>query len=160
MKIKEVFEKQGYKNIKNRIIISSIIIIIAVIIFSTALAMTPKKCPDSFCFKDSFYKCKNSYWIKEDSKAAWYYQIIGKAGKNFCDVNVKLLKMKQGDIETESLTGKEMVCKVHISESDYPEENIKNCTGVLKEEIQDIIIQRMHNYLLENLGDIKQGFGI
>ena len=66
--------------------------------------------------------------------------------------------MKEGTIEADKLQGKKMVCTVQKGETQFPEKNIAQCTGELKEELQDIIIQRMHNYLLQNVGEIKEEF--
>ena len=58
----------------------------------------------------------------------------------------------------ERLQNKEMVCIVSKGNSQTIEEDVSKCSGVLKGELQDIIIQRMHNYLLENIGEIKEEF--
>lgn len=158
--IREVLEKQGYKDMKKRLLISIIILIIAVVIFLVFyFFIWPKQCNDSVCFSQSLAKCSRVYFVKEDSKAAWYYEIQGGSGKDSCIVKVKLLKMNAGTIETESLQGTEMTCIVNKGDTLSPEENMKSCSGVLKEKIQEIIIDRMHSYLLKNLGEIKESFG-
>ena len=104
-------------------------------------------------------KCSRVSFIKEDSKASWYYEIQGNIGKDSCIVKIKLLKMNSGDIDTVVLEGSEMKCIVNKGETIAPEENMKSCSGLLKEKLQEIIIDRMHSYLLQNLGDIKESFG-
>jgi len=51
-----------------------------------------------------------------------------------------------------------MLCIIPKEEISFPEKDISRCTGLLKEEMQDLIIQRMHNYLLKNVGQISQEF--
>ena len=51
-----------------------------------------------------------------------------------------------------------MVCTVLKTDSQFPEKDISKCTGKLKEDLQDILIQRMHNYLLENVGEVQEAF--
>jgi len=158
-KIKEVLENQGYNNIKIRFLISIIILIVAVIVFVIILFfLRPKQCIDSDCFLQAKATCRKVYFVKEDSSAAWYYEIKGNSGKDSCLVNVRLLKMNQGTIDIEGLEGTQMNCIVNKDDSISPEENMKSCTGLLKEKLQEIIIDRMHDYLLKNLGDIKESF--
>lgn len=75
-----------------------------------------------------------------------------------CKIEVKLLEVKQGTIDSEKLEGEKMLCTVLKADTRFPEKDISRCTGMLKEDMQDLIIQRMHNYLLENVGEIKQEF--
>ena len=69
------------------------------------------------------------------------------------------MRLKKGDLDLEVLDGESMVCDV-LGFKNYPEEDISRCSGKLKEEMQEIVIQRMHDYLLENLGDLEEGFGV
>lgn len=157
---KGVLEKQGYKDIKKRLLISIIILIVAIILFiAIYFFYYARPCNDSACFSESLLKCSRVYFIKEDSKASWYYQIQGSSGEDSCIVKIKLLKMNSGSIDTEVLEGTEMTCIVNKGETTAPEENMKSCSGLLKERLQEIIIDRMHGYLLKNLGEIKESFG-
>jgi len=157
--IKEVLENQGYKGLKKRLLISIAILIIAAILFMIIyLFYYARPCNDSACFSQAMIKCSRVYFIKEDSKASWYYEIKGSSGKDSCIVKIKLLKMNSGDIDTEVLEGTEMTCIVNKGETTAPEENMKSCSGLLKEKLQEIIIDRMHSYLLQNLGEIKESF--
>jgi hypothetical protein len=38
----------------------------------------------------------------------------------------------------------------------YPEQDIAQCHGLLKEEMQGIIIKKLHTYIVDNLGEIEQ----
>ena len=157
--IKEALENQGYGNLKKRLLISVIILITAVILFIIIYFFYyARPCNDSACFSNSLLRCSKVYFIKEDSKASWYYEIKGTSGKDSCSVLVRLLKMNAGDIDTQVLEGTEMTCIVNKGETLAPEENMKSCSGLLKEKLQEIIIDRMHSYLLQNLGEIKESF--
>jgi hypothetical protein len=37
-----------------------------------------------------------------------------------------------------------------------PEDDLSRCTGQLKENLQEIIIQKLHAYVVENLGQISK----
>jgi hypothetical protein len=49
-----------------------------------------------------------------------------------------------------------MVCAIPFGIMMQPEENLKVCHGILKEEIQELIITRMHAQIVENLGKISE----
>ncbi|MDP2924932.1 MAG: hypothetical protein Q8N99_01025 [Nanoarchaeota archaeon] len=158
--IKKFLEDQGYENIKYRIAISLIILIIAIMIFLIfILAFYSKKCSDENCFFSSLNVCKRVNFIKEDSQSAWRYNIQGEAG-NLCKVDIVLLKMKEGGYDTEKLQNEKMTCIIPKKLQGYPEEDLSKCSGKLKEDIQEIIIQKMHNYLLQNCGEIKKEFNM
>ena len=84
--------------------------------------------------------------------------IEGNSKGDYCKIQVKLLEVKQGTIDSEILEGKKMTCLQLKGDTRFPEKDISSCTGKLKEELQDLIIQRMHNYLLENVGEIQESF--
>lgn len=159
--IKEALEGQGYISLKTRIIISIVIIALAILIFIIIfLFFQPQVCNSQECFTSAISNCNKVIWIREDSRAQWQYTVLGNFDKNSCNVNVKLLKINKGDIKIENLQGSEMNCRLNKGDTRYPEENIPQCSGILKEKLQDIIIQRMHSYLLKNLGEIKDSFDI
>ena len=132
-----------------------ILIIIAVALVGFFLDYT-KNCQDQNCFDNAMNSCKKAYFIREDDKAAWSYDIKEKVDDK-CAVEVTLLKLKKGNIDIEKLENKKMNCIVEKG-TQFPEEIIANCKGELKEELQDIIITRMHDYILKNLGEIKEEF--
>jgi len=163
MKLKRGFQTligyKQYSKLQKRVGIALVILIIALIIFSGYfLFFYARPCADSTCFVNAMTTCKSVSWIREDVQASWLYTIKGTAKTNACKVEVQLLKIKQGTIDTEQLQGKKMTCTLNKGETKFPEKDISKCSGVLKEELQNIIIQRMHSYLLENIGEIKQEF--
>jgi len=157
--MKDFFEAQGYRNIKKRILIAITILII--IILAVAIYLTifkTEKCQDKECFFNSLENCKRVSWINENEKSTFKYTILSNLDNQECKINVQLLNIKQGSVDNEKLLGKSMICNILKLETQYPEEDLSMCSGPLKEEMQDLIIKKMHNYLLENLGEIKQEF--
>lgn len=151
--------KEG--KLKKRVGISLIILAMALIIFSTYfLIYYTKPVASSKEFAQAMQTCNRVSWIRQDAQASWLYTITGNAQGDVCEIKVKLLKISQGSIENEKLQGKQMLCKVLKTDTQFPEKDISKCTGVLKEELQDILIQRMHNYLLENVGEVQQAFEV
>jgi len=157
--LKTFFKSQGYDSIQKRVGLALIILIIGLIVFSSYfLFFYAKPVSNSQEFVDAMAHCKRVSWVREDVQATWLYAIKGNAEGDACKVEVQLLKMKEGTIDSEKLQGKKMICATLKSETRFPEEDISKCEGELKRELQDIIIQRMHNYLLKNVGEIKQEF--
>ncbi len=148
-----------YNVLQKRVGLALIILIIALIVFTGYfLFFYAKPISTSQEFVNAMASCKKISWIKEDASASWLYTIKGNAKGDACKIEVELLKMKQGTIESEKLQGKKMICIQQKGDTQFPEKSISECFGELKEEMQDIIIQRMHNYLLENVGEIREEF--
>lgn len=148
-----------YNKLKKRVGLALIILIIVLVVFTGYfLIFYARPCIDSTCFVSAMETCKRVSWIREDAQASWLYVVKGNAKGDACKVQVKLLKMKQGTIDSEKLQGQQMTCIVQKGETQFPEKDISRCSGVLKEELQDLIIQRMHNYLLANVGEIQEEF--
>ena len=115
-----------------------------------------KNCSDFSCFQESLRYCKRTEFIRDDAETVWKYNVLGNAQKkDACIIQVELLVIKKGTIDLEQLQNKKMDCVVMKSTTSLPEDDISSCTGILKEEIQEVMIQRMHNYLLQNLGQIQ-----
>ena len=153
------FKSQGYNKPQKRVGVALILLIIALIIFSSYfLFFYARPVSNSEEFVSAMTKCKSVSWIREDAQASWLYTITGTAKGDACDVEVQLLKMKEGTIDSEKLQGKKMTCVLLKSDTRFPEKDISKCEGALKGDLQDIIIQRMHNYLLKNVGEIRQEF--
>ena len=51
----------------------------------------------------------------------------------------------------------DMDCALIYGRFIYPEKDLNNCHGRLKEEMQAIIIKKLHNYIIDNLGTIGEG---
>jgi len=148
-----------FKKLQKKIGISLIFLVIISIAFSAYfLLFYYNPCEDYECFVKSINNCKRISWIREDPRATWLYMIKGDAETNTCEIIVRLLKIKEGDVKNEKLEGKEMICSFKKDNKKFPEEDLSKCSGLLKEELQNEIIQKMHAYLLANVGEIKEGF--
>lgn len=156
---KRISNFNDYDRQKKRVGIALVILIIALIIFTGYfLFFYERQCSDAQCFVNAMENCKPVSWIRADDQASWLYIIKSNAKEDACKIQVELLEVKQGTIDSEKLQGKKMICNIKKGDAKFPEKDLSKCTGILKEQIQDLIIQRMHNYLLENVGEIKQEF--
>ncbi|MFA5259402.1 MAG: hypothetical protein WC979_06765 [Candidatus Pacearchaeota archaeon] len=141
---------------RNLIIITFLVLFITLTIYF--LFFQVKSCKDTQCFIDSMNNCDKSLFVKQDTNADWVYTILGNGNRDSCIVKIQLLRLKTGSVESEKLEGEDMICDIKKGNNEYPERDLTKCTGKLKEDMQELIIQRMHNYIIEVIGEVKQGF--
>ena len=156
--IKVKFEKPGNKK---RVLNYFIIFIFVAAIAATAAYMIyfqAAPCTTYECFESAMVQCKRAIYINEDPGATWRYRINGLKDEQ-CLINVKLLGAKKGEFKLETLIGYEMTCSYPRGAITYPEKDLRNCHGRLKEEFQSITIERLHKVILENLEDIGEELG-
>jgi hypothetical protein len=139
-----------------------LVLIIAIVVVAACLIIAgyfiysfSRVCLNQECFNKALISCKKVSYTKENIDTVIQYRILGRSGE-WCEVNVKLLQVKHGTLELIPLEGKEMVCSVPYGSLTTPEENLGKCHGLLREEIQEIIIKRMHGQIVENLGKISE----
>ena len=133
-----------------------ILIVLAFVILIAALYLTlfyTPKCQNLACWEDKLVNCKKASFEKDSMGIIWNYKILGeKDGK--CVVNVKVIEIKEGLLKVKVLEGKSMVCLLPLGVKMNPESDPSLCTGKLKEEMQTIIIEKLHEYILKNVGNI------
>jgi len=160
----EEYEKEILEQLKTNPFWKKIEIILIILIFVTVIFLIygfmarSKLCENERCFFDSLNGCKKVYFVKEDPEYSWRYIISKEASEDSCEVKISLLNVKQESINSKILEGKEMICIVPKTRLDFPEKDISRCTGSLKEELQNLIIQRMYDYLLTNAQEINASF--
>ena len=116
-----------------------------------------KPCGDFECFKTAMEKCSRANYINEETEATWKYAILGNSEGGSCLVNVKMLQAKEGELGINRLIGYDMDCSIMQSVGTYPNKDLNKCHGRLKEELQAIVIEKLHVNILENLEGIKEG---
>lgn len=135
-----------------------ILIVLIALVFILAVYFTffyYKKCSGIGCFNSYLSKCKKAVYIDEGDNDVWLYKIKSKI-KDECKVNVKLLQLKKGTSDASVLEGKDMDCYLPYSSIAKPQENLDRCHGLLKEEMQKIMINKLHSYITSNLGQISE----
>lgn len=143
---------------RNKIILSMVVVLIVLVIafiyYFSYYYIGP--CKDEMCFRDAVSNCRRVSWIKENDQADWNYIILGHNDESSCKTQVTLLRLNNGTTDLNKLQNEEMVCNFPKVSKDFPETDMSTCSGVLKEDLQDILIQRMHDYLMQNCGQIKE----
>ena len=151
--VKEGFTKRRHAVIGTVVVL---IILIGIVLIYFNFFFTPVTCGSYECFRDYMVSCTRAKYVNDEPEASWRYEILGKEDGS-CDINVKLLQTKQGELGFEKLQGLEMVCSYPLTQAAYPEKDLNKCHGRLKEELQTIIINKLHAYLIENLGQVDEG---
>lgn len=141
-----------------RIRIKRIIFIIAIILLVLSIYLKFfyfENCyQDRKCFNVALARCDKAIFKNYGLDSAWYYKIEGKQGDS-CIVYVENINFKTA-IEAVKLKDKSMECYLPFGLITSPESNIDLCHGLLKEELQDLIIEKMHLYIVQNIGNITE----
>lgn len=143
--------------IGKKVILPAIIaLMIALIAAAYFVIFYTPECKDAQCFVKAMNKCSKASFLNEQDSAIWQYRIRFSLSKE-CLVDVKAVEIKT-DMETSAaLKGKEMRCYLpkDVAGSFMPEERLEYCHGVLKEDMQDLMIKRMQTYVIKNIEQIK-----
>ena len=146
--------KKG-KEGKRRILVASLVIVFAVLaialLWYTQLYF--KQCGDAACFSEELAKCNHAKFVNFGNMT-FEYKILGEEGGS-CQINVRFLNGDISNQEMIALDKKEMVCSLPLGVVASPDSDTANCHGLLKEELQDLIIANLHRYIVQNLGKIN-----
>jgi len=145
-----------------------ILIIVAVVLAGLLAykAWHTSKCPDISCFNDKMAKCQRASYLNDADDATWLYTIKGRSGKigcfvlsgrcDACNINVELLQAKNTTADIQPLEGLGMDCSLALGYTGIPNADLSKCHGALREEMQDLVIKKMHAYILSNIGKIGE----
>jgi hypothetical protein len=139
-----------------------IIFILTIVIFVLAIAGAVyfsffylPKCQNYECFQNYMSRCSKAAYVNDESEASWGYNILGTSNGD-CAVKVSLLMAKKGELGIDKYVDDAMTCYYPKGVAAYPEQDLSKCHGQLKEDLQEIIINKLHSYLLENLGKFDE----
>lgn len=138
--------------------VAIVLFIVALVFLGFAIYTTfyqGEQCVNYSCFQKNMAACNEASYINEEPEASWGYNIIGSDGGD-CIIRVKLLQAKQGTLEIAGLRGYYMDCYYSKGIATYPEKNLDNCHGRLKEELQGVLINKLYAHILQNLGQISE----
>ncbi len=141
------------KRRKIQLAIAITVILLVAVILSLHLFYF-RKCENKTCFNDYLRDCKKAQYTSF-SNMTFHYKILGKEDGN-CSVNIKMLKGDFNNQDSLKLETKDMTCSLPLGVVMTPESDISLCHGLLKEGLQDLIIQKMHRYIVQNLGKINE----
>ncbi len=112
-----------------------------------------EECSDRACFEENLKDCDRAKFVSGDDMI-FEYVIKGNEGDD-CEVEVELLQGELNNADSEKLEGQMMTCMLPLGAVVVPESDIGVCHGLLKEGLQDLIIRKLHTYLVQNLGRLN-----
>jgi len=145
---------QKYKKIfRNGLLV--VVAIVVIVLFYLNFIYSPT-CQNYECWQKRMVKCERTSFVNEQKEASWGYEIKGKSEKE-CFVEVTLLLAKKGELGINEIIGDTMTCEYPLGSVTYAEKDLSACHGPLKEDLQELIISKLHSYILENLGQVSEG---
>ena len=146
---------------KKSVRILKIVLLVAIVVVVLGLVWVrfgySKNCQSQECFDAALEACDRAEFVKQGS-VVFEYDILGKK-RNNCKVDVEVLSVSIAESDEARLVGKKMVCMIPCGIVIAPESQIGDCHGLLKEELQDMIIENLHRQLVQNIGEINEGLG-
>lgn len=139
--------------LRKRTIILSIIAIIVIVYLVWAIFFSYDSCETWECFNSHLVSCDYVTFLGGND-VIFEYKILGSS-RNLCDVNVKLLQGELNSQDSRKLENQEMICGLPKGVIMIPESDISNCHGLLKEGLQDLVIEKLHTYLVQNVGTLN-----
>lgn len=131
----------------------SVLIALVLVYLIWFLFFSYSPCNDLDCFNDRLSKCQRTIFVGGE-KNVFEYKIKGPS-KEFCEVDVFLVKGELSFSQARTLEGLEMTCFLLGGVVVRPESDLRSCSGPLKEEIQYLMIEKLHTYISDNLGRIN-----
>ena len=138
------------KWVKVTLSIVLVIVLAVTIYFSFIFQYT---CDSPACFREHQIECTRTVFVSDGAEVVWQYRILEKE-KGKCLIEAKILQVKAGTLDKQTLEKKAMICSVPFGDGRAPESDLKECHGLLKEEIQEIMIKNAHSQILANIGKI------
>lgn len=137
-----------------------VLALLIAVAFAFALYSTfkPNPCETIACFQDHMALCTRASFINEEPEASWSYNVKRRVADG-CEIEVKLLQAKEGELNLRDFKGHAMTCTYPRGMVAYPDKDMSRCHGRLKEDMQGIVIEKLHRYLVNNLLDVKQALG-
>lgn len=139
---------------KKKIILFILIgVVIVSILLILILINNYERCNSWDCFNYNLENCKKTKFAG-GREMIFGYTINGK-NKDTCEIEVVLLQGELTNQETSKLKDFSMTCNIPLGSIILPESDLTNCHGILKENLQEQTIIKLHNYISQNLGQIN-----
>ena len=134
-----------------------ILFVVVAFLFAVYFTFQPTRCERYECFQDHMASCSRASFVNEEPEASWGYDIVSRYREN-CEIKITLLQAKEGDLKLRAFEGHEMRCNYALGVIAYPDKDLSLCTGLLKEDLQGLVIEKLHTYIIGNLKNIQDGF--
>jgi hypothetical protein len=112
-----------------------------------------ERCNTKDCFDKYLMDCDKAVFVSGNDMI-FKYIIRGPEGDD-CVIDVELLQGELNNEDSMKLQGESMQCKLPRGLVASPESDISLCHGLLKEGLQDLVIKKLHTYLVQNIGQLN-----
>lgn len=136
------------------LIISLTIVFLIIFSFIWLTIRSYDTCKNWDCFTQKLSTCERSKFAG-GKEVIFGYTINGPIGKR-CSIDVVYLQGDVANLDARELKGKEMTCETPLGVIMLPESDLTYCHGELKEKLQERVITQLHNYIVQNLGQINK----
>lgn len=141
-----------------------IVVIIILLLIASAVFyffIYAKTCKNEECFLTSLRECKRATYISSNEGNIWKYSIQNPFGffQDKCTVNVKNVAIASQEELAKKLEGKGMQCRIPIEYAGTfidVQSKLEFCNGPLKESLQDLLIDKLYKFIIQNIGEITE----
>ncbi|MFH0711933.1 MAG: hypothetical protein V1889_02385 [archaeon] len=130
-----------------------LILLVVVLVVVWFWFLNYKSCDNWDCFNENLKSCDKTKFVG-GTDMIFEYTIKGSSDAG-CMVDVELLMGELNNQDSIKLENQKMSCVLPDGVVMIPESNIGRCHGLLKEGLQDLVIKKLHTYLVQNLGKIN-----
>lgn len=113
-----------------------------------------KTCEDLNTYLSYQQSCKRAVFVTTQDSISLEYKILG-TNKGLCKIQVKALDFYQGYSQNLEFKGKEMICTLEKGSTQLPNNDLKKCSGELKEEFLYLMIEKLYVEVYENLDALQ-----
>ena len=150
-----VVKKEKFKG-KSKSIFLKVVFLLSFFLFLNyvgwLLFFSFEDCGDWECFNENLRVCDKARFIGGEDMI-FRYSILGRSGEE-CRIHTELLQGELNGQDSLKLEGEGMVCNLPFGMVAVPENNLDECHGILKENLQDIVIKKMYSYIIQNIDNL------
>ncbi len=148
---------------RKKIILISVLIAMIIIVGSVTayLFFYTKTCTTEKCFLQAQRECSRASYTVSNEGNVWQYKVLNSLSfsQNLCTIKVKNLQIASEDPLAMKVQGKGMRCRVPRELAGTyvrMESKLEYCSGPLKESLQDLLIDQLYKYIVQNIGEITE----
>ena len=156
VEIEKIEKKVTKRGVKKKFHWRTILLFVVVIVLgwlTFQIFFSYEDCGSRQCFDENLRDCDKTRFVAGEDMI-FEYTIEGRGGGG-CEVEVELLQGELNNADSRKLEGQKMLCTLPLGVVMNPEADVGACHGLLKEGLQDLIINKLHTYLVQNLGKLN-----
>lgn len=150
--IRELKKREFKRKLIKILIMFIIVLVLGIIAFR--MLKSYEVCDNWDCFNENLASCSRTKFA--GGKEIIFRYTIEGFQEDKCKIEVEFLQGELGGRPARELEQKKMTCYTPQGIVMLPESDLSNCSGELKEKLLEEIINQLHNYIVQNIGQIKK----